>query len=564
MFYTKYRPQNFSDISRPNKAADVLATQVAKKKIGHAYLFVGPRGTGKTTAARVLAKALNCENMQKNGDPCDECNVCESVKKGSYIDLIEIDAASNRGIDDIRELKNKVKLAPSSGKNKVYIIDEVHMLTNEAFNALLKTLEEPPSKTTFILCTTEFNKVPDTIKSRCQVFKFKRGTLAQIATKLRDISEAEAIEITDADLKKIAKASLGGFRDAETLLQQVSDGDVSIDALLNIGSRENFLDFVEFLIDGDHVGALGFINKIYDDGIDIYVWAGELLKYLRELIYIISGSQVPNYDITEDLDEQVNAQAKRIDLSWIVDTLETFIEAHSKVKSSFLPQLPLEIAIVRVTSNGMLKDGKIEGENVNTGDSVNTNKGLELKSETKAELKESGKKKKYSVLEKDDKYTIKIERNTKVEEKIKNQIKVEDDDKDFNKVSKRNLEITLDHVKEKWEEILISMSKANGSILALLKASKLFEVQGEYLVVEVYYAFHKERLETPKNRQLVEDQLTQLVGPGLKLKCKLCDKKPKRLKKNETGVLSDYNLAPSVKNFDKKVAIEMLDGGLPM
>jgi DNA polymerase-3 subunit gamma/tau len=566
MFYTKYRPQKFSDISKPNKAADALAAQVAKKKTGHAYLFVGPRGTGKTTAARILAKALNCEKISKKGDPCDECMVCESIKKGTFIDLIEIDAASNRGIDDIRELKNKVKLAPSSGKNKVYIIDEVHMLTNEAFNALLKTLEEPPARTTFILCTTEFNKVPDTIKSRCQVFKFKRGTLTQLSAKLRIIADEEGIEITDTDLKKISKASLGGFRDAETLLQQVSDGDIDIDALLNIGSKENFLDFVEFMIEGDHIGALDFINKIYDDGIDVYIWSGELLKYLRELIYIVSGSQVPNYDITEDLDEQVNTQASKIDLDWLVETLEVFIEAHSKVKASFLPQLPIEIAIVKVT-NGALKDETNEneqGNNVKSASTIAVKKGAD-KSETKAETKPTKRNKKYTMTKRDEEYTIKLEKNKKIEKKLKMQEKNKNTKTGSKKKSaSKSLDVTVSNVKEKWEDLLINMAKVNSSILALLKASNPFEVQGEYLVLEVYYLFHKERLESPKNRRLVEDQLSQLVFPGLKFKCKLSAKKPKKLKKNETGVLTDYNLAPSVKNFDKEVVIDMLDGGLPM
>src|SRR5688572_5377656 len=173
MFYTKYRPQKFSEISRPNDVADALSNEVLNQKTVHAYLFVGPRGTGKTSTARILAKALNCKKVDKKGDPCGKCETCEAIKNGTYLDLIEIDAASNRGIDDIRELKNRIKLAPSVGTNKVYIVDEVHMLTSEAFNALLKTLEEPPKNTTFILCTTELHKVPDTIKSRCQVFKFK-------------------------------------------------------------------------------------------------------------------------------------------------------------------------------------------------------------------------------------------------------------------------------------------------------------------------------------------------------------------------------------------------------
>ena len=287
MFYTKYRPQKFSEISKPNEAADALVSQLLKSKTAHAYLFVGSRGTGKTTTARILAKALNCHKLAKNGDPCDKCESCEAIRKGTFLDLIEIDAASNRGIDDIRELKNKIRLAPSVGDNKIYIIDEVHMLTNEAFNALLKTLEEPPAKTTFILCTTEFNKVPETIRSRCQVYKFKRATLDQIITKLKSISQSEKIKISEEELRKLAKASQGGFRDAETLLEQVSEGDMGVDTVLNISSKDKYLDMVDFLLAGDTSSALSMVDSVFSEGVDIYYWMGELIRNMsNRYIYI--------------------------------------------------------------------------------------------------------------------------------------------------------------------------------------------------------------------------------------------------------------------------------------
>ena len=189
MFYRKYRPQKFSEISKPNDAAAALSNQITSNKTGHAYLFIGPRGTGKTTTARIFTKALNCKHLSKEGDPCDKCDSCKAITEGRFLDLIEIDAASNRGIDDIRELKDKINLTPVSAKYKVYVVDEVHMLTMEAFNALLKTLEEPPRHAVFILCTTESHKVPDTIKSRCQVFKFKRASIKQLVERLKEAKD---------------------------------------------------------------------------------------------------------------------------------------------------------------------------------------------------------------------------------------------------------------------------------------------------------------------------------------------------------------------------------------
>src|SRR3989344_3258806 len=291
MFYTKYRPQKFSEISQPNDVATALANQVRSKKVSHAYLFIGPRGVGKTTTARLLAKALNCENLSKTGDPCDKCDACEAIKLGNFLDLIEIDAASNRGIDDIRDLKDKIRLAPSLGKQKVYIIDEVHMLTAEAFNALLKTLEEPPAHATFILCTTEAHKAPETIKSRCQVFKFKRASVSQIVAKLEDIVLQEKIKgkVERETLEKIAKASLGGFRDAETLLQQIVEGEVDVDSFVGLSSKQNFVDFVDSLIKKDTNSALRMVNKLFEEGIDLFTWSLELAKYLRDLLFISAG-----------------------------------------------------------------------------------------------------------------------------------------------------------------------------------------------------------------------------------------------------------------------------------
>jgi DNA polymerase-3 subunit gamma/tau len=303
MFYTKYRPQKFSEISKPNEVAESLMTQVKNGKVSHAYLFVGSRGTGKTTTARILAKALNCKKPLVNGDPCDRCDNCAAIKSGNFMDLIEIDAASNRGIDDIRDLKDKIRLSPSIGKRKVYIIDEVHMLTNEAFNALLKTLEEPPAHVNFILCTTEAHKVPDTIKSRCQVFKFKRATVSQLVEKLTKIVKNEDADISKEVLKKIAQSSLGGFRDAETLLQQVIEGNLNVDSLSNLGSKQNYIDFVDYLIVKDAGSAFRTINKIFDEGIDLYVWTGELLKYLRDLLFISVSADEGMVDTTDELYE---------------------------------------------------------------------------------------------------------------------------------------------------------------------------------------------------------------------------------------------------------------------
>ncbi|NMB91908.1 DNA polymerase III subunit gamma/tau [candidate division WWE3 bacterium] len=512
MYYTKYRPQKFTEICRPNEAADVLAKQVQTGKTVHAYLFVGPRGTGKTTVARILAKALNCIKVKANGDPCDKCTNCESIKSGSYVDLIEIDAASNRGIDDIRDLKDKIKLAPTMGKKKIYIIDEVHMLTTEAFNALLKTLEEPPKNTHFILCTTEDHKVPATIKSRCQVFRFKRATVGQIVEKLNKIAESENIKISDLELKKIAEASLGGFRDAETLLQQVVEGDINIDSLLSASSKEKYIECVDYLINCKVSKALSIVNAVFEEGVDLYVWVGELLKYLRTLMFIKSGVSESAAEVTDEIIEATKQQAKKVDLKWLVNTTNTLLEAHKSIRSSFIPQLPVEVAIVEICSYGLEDD---------------------------CSAQKKGGDDKGKVARKDDDADDLLEKG-----------------KDGSGLSERPI-IPMKKIKSQWDSFIKQSRELNHSITALLTSSKPLRVEGSFLVLEVFYPFHKERLECARTRKLLEGLSKDVFGVPLTIKCVVSNEKPK---KND---LTDMNVTiPS--GVDNKSIIEAFDGGLPI
>ncbi|OGC70428.1 DNA polymerase III, subunit gamma and tau [candidate division WWE3 bacterium RIFOXYC1_FULL_39_7] len=553
MFYTKYRPQKFSEISRPNEAADALSKQVSTNKTVHAYLFVGPRGTGKTSTARILAKSLNCSKLSKDGDPCDKCEACVAIREGTFLDLIEIDAASNRGIDDIRELKNKVRLAPVMGKNKIYIIDEVHMLTSEAFNALLKTLEEPPKNVMFILCTTELHKVPDTIKSRCQVFKFKRATVQQIVSKLENISKVEKIEVTKSDLERIARASMGGFRDAETLLQQISEGEIKAEALLSTGSWEDYIEFVDYLLAKDPASAIKLVNKLYEEGVDLYVWCGDLLKYLRDLLLVKSGVSADFLEVTAEALTEITSQTSRIQTSQLIFILDNFIKAYNNTKTNVISQLPIEIAIVQVC--GYDNSETVVKSAPNTNPKVTPTAPVK-KSETKTD-KEPEKEEEV----KDNKA---VEDLTETLTDLTVSISEVAADSDADEPQEAIIE--LDLVKEKWTALIEKMNDLNRSLLALLKASKPMKIEGKSLVLEVFYAFHKERLESPKNRKLVENALKDIMNVELNLKCFLSDDKPAKLKSNEVGVLTDMNIMmPSGPQIvDKSAVLGMLDGELPL
>lgn len=522
MYYTKYRPQKFSEISKPNEVATALENQVKANKVGHAYLFVGPRGTGKTTTARILAKALNCEKMGKGGDPCTKCDTCLAIKAGNYLDLIEIDAASNRGIDDIRDLRDKIKLAPSSGKQKIYIIDEVHMLTPEAFNALLKTLEEPPKHATFILCTTEEHKVPDTIKSRCQVFKFKRASIDQIVRKLEEILVAEKAKgkIKKPGLEKIARASLGGFRDAETLLQQVLEGELDVDTFVGISSKEEFVDFVGALSKSDANPAIRIVNKLYEDGIDLHTWSLELLKYLRDLLFISANAHEGLIDVSKEVFVSMQDQASKLDSAQVVRMIEEFSKAANSVKGFSISQLPLEVAIVKIcNSNGGSNLGESTKDSGGSGSNKSAPKSPSSKASTGAK-------------------------------KIKR--------------SKSTINTKLKDVESAWGDVMKGVVVHNHGVQALLKATKPITISGNALVLEVFYKFHKERLESPKNRKVVELVLLEIFGEDIVLTCVLSENKPKPKNRNESGELTDLNISVSSDVSTGDSLSDVFDGGLPI
>ncbi len=331
-----------------------LQNSVAADRVGHAYLFCGPRGTGKTTSARLLAKAVNCLHEDVGQRPCDECRICQAVATGRFLDLIEIDAASNTGVDDIRDLRDKINFAPSDGRFKVYIIDEVHMLSTAAFNALLKTLEEPPPHVKFVLATTEEHKVPITIKSRCQQFNFRLLTEAEIIARLQWLAAQEAFTMEPEALTMIARQGAGSLRDAESLLDQlVMAPDDVITAeraqnVLGVASHTAVMSLVNAWLNRDGAAGLGIIHQALGTGTDARQFCRQMVAYLRQLLLLqAAGAEIPLEATAEEKIEML-AQAQRAPRQGLIEAVKRFNEAALMPSSSWQPQLPLELAFIEL------------------------------------------------------------------------------------------------------------------------------------------------------------------------------------------------------------------------
>ncbi len=479
--YRKYRPEDFSDIVGQKHVVRTLRNALKHDRVAHAYLFAGPRGTGKTSTAKVFARALNCDNPGDDLEPCGLCNACQKIAKGNSIDVIEIDAASNRGIDEIRDLREKVKFYPGEGQYKVYIIDEVHMLTKGAFNALLKTLEEPPESVIFILATTEPHKVITTILSRCQRLDFSLLGISDIKQRLNYICQAEGYQVSDEALSLIAHSSRGGMRDAISLLDQAisfSDGELSVDAIqtmLGKVERKALANFINDLTAGDTSSALNLVNDLLSRGLGSARFIEDLIEYCRELLLVKEcgiDSGILEYSV--EYLNQLSEEAEQLATGRLTAMIDILTDIDEKLKYSSQPRLLLEIAVVKMSV--------VEYDNY-------TNTLEERISELEYQLRklansQTNIKTSPAKMQENDDMQEEIVKEEPAEEVSANDVnESEQPNKSAKVVSTQNSAFTLDDVKNAWPAILNYIRQEDVSVQALLREGEPVKVAAGKLVI---------------------------------------------------------------------------------
>ena len=501
--YNKWRPQKWDEVVGQQHIIQTLRNAVIGRRVAHAYLFAGPRGTGKTTAARLLAKAVNCLDPDLAARPCNICVHCLAVNEGRFLDLIEIDAASNTSVEDVRDLRDKINFTPNQGQYKVYIIDEVHMLSTAAFNALLKTLEEPPPHAIFILATTEIHKIPATVLSRCQRHEFRRVPVDDIIDQLKRIAESEKLSAEPEALTLIARQSAGGMRDAISLLDQMASTGKEItlgltQSVLGTATSQTVIAMVGAVLERDPAAGMDAIHTALDSGSDPRLLARQVVDYLRALL-LIQMDNVSQVDLSADTRKQAENHARAFSPVDVLHMIKSFNAAATDLRGGWQPSLPLELALAE---------------------------SLEMPtqaapSEAQPVAKVSARKTVDRSVENPTGKTV--DRPTgKVVEKPTGQLL----EKPFSPPAKaaatsgeKSGSISLEQLTKAWKQIRALIKPQSPSLDGLLNSCKLLEVKNGALVIGFASELLRSKVETPELIEITRKAIAEVCGSDLAIKC---------------------------------------------
>ncbi len=520
--YQKYRPQKFADLIGQEHIVQTITNEIKSNKLAHAYLFFGPRGIGKTTIARLLAKALNCENRKNNEfEPCDKCVSCQEITANRHIDVIEVDAASHTGVDNVREnIIENAQFKPTKAPYKIFIIDEVHMLSTSAFNALLKTLEEPPAHVIFILATTELHKLPATIVSRCQRFGFKKIGYDTMLASLEQICEQEKINVEKKVLERVINKSDGCLRDAQSLLGQILSlnlkkitvQDVAI--VLPTSNVESVLLFIENILSKQAKEAIILLRQLTEEGINLDQFAYDVIEVMRlMMICQIDKTKEIAIDYSEKDAKNIKKMTEKISLSALIQIIEKAIKRRAEIKSAPIPQLPLELLAAETTltcHSDQAERDEASVKNQSCNQIISKQENIEPQKSTITKIKE-----KVTFL-----------------------------------THKKPLKTSCDEIKNCWTKLVEEITAENHSLGFILKMSSVNKIEDNVLNIAVPYSFHKDKLEEIKNKKIIEKQLEDVFKEKIDFCCQIV---PGFNSQKETSTTSDPEINDLAANFGGEV-----------
>jgi DNA polymerase-3 subunit gamma/tau len=499
--YRKWRPHTWEQVFGQEHIIQTLRNAVTSDRVAHAFLFAGPRGTGKTTTARILAKAVNCLCPDLAARPCNDCEHCLAVNQGRFLDLIEIDAASNTSVEDVRNLRDKINFSPNQGKYKVYIVDEVHMLSTAAFNALLKTLEEPPSHAIFILATTEIHKIPATVLSRCQRHEFRRIPVADIVRQLQILCEGENIQVEPDALTLIARQSAGGMRDAISLLDQLASTGHTItlalaQTVLGAATGQAVLDLIDALLRRDSAAGLDHIHAALDAGTDPRQFARQIVEYLRQLLLVKMGNAA-QVDATTEMRAVMARHATELSAASLLRVIKAFNQAAADARLAWQPALPLELAFVESLEKAD------EALAVEPAVASETPVPRVARRPVKASPPQPAKAAPTEVPEPADNAPAQV-------------LYQVDTSPETTAVANDPL---YKRLAESWKQIVANVKQRNANTAGLLNSIKSRDLRGDVLTLGFASDVLKSQMEKPANIEIFQSVLQQALGSDIVIRC---------------------------------------------